>query len=188
MSNLVLNGSFETFDWTDWTGTGIENDIQHGGINDLNYAHFGNTESHEMVSQMVNTSSGANYVLSYYLRNDGGEPTQYFAASLDGGNTVIQGSVISLTSGDLPEMDWTLYTFNFTATGPTNLSFITQQDPAYFDLTAISIVQYTTPYRICFNKCSLFSDNSMVYYKPNSLSSGSGGSGVRNSRHIQRRT
>ena len=35
---------------------------------------------------------------------------------------------------------------------------------------------------------SLFTDNSLVFYKPNSLSTGGGGSGVRNSRHKQRRT
>lgn len=35
--------------------------------------------------------------------------------------------------------------------------------------------------------CSLFTNNAQVYYKPNSLSTSGGGSGVRNSRHIQRR-
>jgi len=35
---------------------------------------------------------------------------------------------------------------------------------------------------------SLFTNNAQVYYKPNSLSTGSGGSGVKNSRHKQRRT
>jgi hypothetical protein len=35
---------------------------------------------------------------------------------------------------------------------------------------------------------NLFTDNSRVYYKPNSLSTGGGGSGVRNSRHKQQRT
>ena len=35
---------------------------------------------------------------------------------------------------------------------------------------------------------NLFTDNSRVYYKPNSLSTGGGGSGVKNSRHKQRRT
>ena len=33
-----------------------------------------------------------------------------------------------------------------------------------------------------------FTDNSLVFYKPNSLSTGGGGSGVRNSRYKQRRT
>jgi hypothetical protein len=35
---------------------------------------------------------------------------------------------------------------------------------------------------------SLFTNNAQVFYKPHSLSTGSGGSGVRNSRHKQRRT
>ena len=35
---------------------------------------------------------------------------------------------------------------------------------------------------------SLFTNNAQVYYKSNSLSTGSGGSGVKNSRHKQRRT
>lgn len=39
-----------------------------------------------------------------------------------------------------------------------------------------------------FNMGSLFTNNAQVYYKPNSLSTGGGGSGVRNSRHKQRRT
>lgn len=35
---------------------------------------------------------------------------------------------------------------------------------------------------------SLFTDNSLVYYKPGSLSTGGGGNGVKNSRHKQRKT
>jgi hypothetical protein len=43
------------------------------------------------------------------------------------------------------------------------------------------------PYR-SFSMRSLFTDNALVYYKPHSLSTGGGGSGVKNSRHKQRRT
>jgi hypothetical protein len=39
-----------------------------------------------------------------------------------------------------------------------------------------------------FSMRRLFTDNSRVYYKTNSLSTGGGGSGVRNSRHKKRRT
>ena len=45
---------------------------------------------------------------------------------------------------------------------------------------------YPTP-RV-FSMGSLFTNNAQVYYKPNSLSTGGGGSGVKNSRHKQRRT
>jgi hypothetical protein len=46
----------------------------------------------------------------------------------------------------------------------------------------------TTPRSNSFSMRSLFTDNALVYYKPHSLSSGGGGSGVKNSRHKQRRT
>ena len=46
----------------------------------------------------------------------------------------------------------------------------------------------TTPRSYSFSMGSLFTDNALVYYKPHSLSSGGGGSGVKNSRHKQRRT
>jgi hypothetical protein len=39
-----------------------------------------------------------------------------------------------------------------------------------------------------FSMSSLFTNNAQVYYKPNSLSTGGGGSGVRNHRHKLRRT
>ena len=39
-----------------------------------------------------------------------------------------------------------------------------------------------------FSMSSSFTNNAQVYYKPNSLSTGGGGSGVKNSRHKQRRT
>ena len=53
---------------------------------------------------------------------------------------------------------------------------------------------YTTPtptttsqYR-SFSMRSLYTNNAQVYYKPHSLSTGGGGSGVKNSRYKQRRT
>ena len=45
-----------------------------------------------------------------------------------------------------------------------------------------------TPFFSNISMRSLFTNNAQVFYKPHSLSSGSGGSGVRNSRHKQRRT
>jgi len=46
-------------------------------------------------------------------------------------------------------------------------------------------VYWLYPYRPCG---SMFTNNAQVHYKPHSLSTGSGGSGVRNSRHKKRRT
>lgn len=52
---------------------------------------------------------------------------------------------------------------------------------------APQVPQAPSPYR-SFSMRSLFTDNALVYYKPHSLSTGGGGSGVKNSRHKQRRT
>lgn len=46
----------------------------------------------------------------------------------------------------------------------------------------------TQPARRRIQMGSLFTNNAQVYYKPHSLSTGGGGSGVRNSRHKQRKT
>ena len=45
----------------------------------------------------------------------------------------------------------------------------------------------TPPSRV-LSMGSLFTNNAQVYYKPHSLSTGGGGSGVKNSRHKQRKT
>lgn len=48
---------------------------------------------------------------------------------------------------------------------------------------------YIAPQQIRYiHMGSLFTNNAQVYYKPHSLSTGGGGSGVRNSRHKQRKT
>jgi hypothetical protein len=49
-------------------------------------------------------------------------------------------------------------------------------------------VYYLYPYIPRFSMRSLFTNNAQVYYKPHSLSTGGGGSGVTNSRIKQRRT
>lgn len=51
------------------------------------------------------------------------------------------------------------------------------------------IKNYVPPaLKINISMRSLFTNNSQVFYKPHSLSSGGGGSGVRNYRHKQRQT
>ena len=49
-------------------------------------------------------------------------------------------------------------------------------------------IYYLYPYTRPFSMRSLFTNNAQVYYKPHSLSTGGGGSGVTNSRIKKRRT
>ena len=54
--------------------------------------------------------------------------------------------------------------------------------------SGIALISSTPPPRPFFSMRSLYTNNAQVYYKSHSLSTGSGGSGVRNSRQKQRRT
>ena len=67
---------------------------------------------------------------------------------------------------------------------------ITATQEATDDYTSGSITSNFTNYVALrsFSMRSLFTNNAQVYYKPNSLSTGGGGSGVKNHRHKQRRT
>jgi len=57
-----------------------------------------------------------------------------------------------------------------------------------FTFTSISGLPPLSIQRPYFSMRSFFTNNAQVYYKPHSLSVGSGGSGVRNSRYKKRRT
>jgi hypothetical protein len=57
-----------------------------------------------------------------------------------------------------------------------------------FNFTSISGLPPLSIPRPFFSMRSLFTNNAQVYYKPHSLSTGSGGSGVRNYRKKQHRT
>ena len=63
--------------------------------------------------------------------------------------------------------------------------YITTSAPAPTPAPTLASAAPTTR---MFSMRSLFTNNAQVYYKSHSLSTGSGGSGVKNSRHKQRRT
>lgn len=62
------------------------------------------------------------------------------------------------------------------------------QNLSTFNFTSISGLPPLSIPRPFFSMRSLFTNNAQVYYKPHSLSTGSGGSGVRNYRKKQHRT
>jgi hypothetical protein len=137
---LVVNGGFETGDFTGWTQggnpgfTGVDGADPHSG----DFAAFlGPVGSHGTLTQVVPTVAGTTYELDYWLKNGGGGPTQFFSASLDG--VTIPASVLI----DPDAFDYTLYAFEFTAAGATTLQFEFQQDPTFFHLDDVSIAQVT---------------------------------------------
>jgi hypothetical protein len=133
---LLVNGGFETGDFTGWAQSGntgytfVGMGTVHGG---QYAAALGPVDSEGFLAQTFATTAGATYTLDYWLQHDGGSPSS-FHAMINGND--LPGSV--LTNPD--PFDYREYTFTFTATGPTTeLKFGFQENPAYFHLDDVSV-------------------------------------------------
>lgn len=87
---------------------------------------------------------------------------------------------------------WMIYSNSYgtdpSTGGPYNSGDSLVATGLYYVYPYIAPTTVTTNYYRQFNMRNFFTDNSLVFYKPHSLSTGGGGSGVRNSRHKQRKT
>jgi hypothetical protein len=139
-ANLVVNGGFETGDFTGWTQggnlgfTGVSGTFggqaPHGG----NFQAFlGPIGSDGTLTQNLATTGGGFYTLDYWLYLFPGTPNDF---AVKWGGATIAGSVLT-NSGPF---GYTEYTFNvFTSTNITALEFDFRDDPSYFLLDDISV-------------------------------------------------
>jgi hypothetical protein len=137
--NLVVNGSFETGDFTGWTQFGNTSFIgvtgNFGGVAPADgdfQAYFGPPGSIGGIFQTLATTVGATYDISFDLYNFGGTPSEYMVQF---GSTTLVDVVNS------PAFGYT--TFEYTAvatsadTGFTAFGF--QQNLAYFLLDDVVV-------------------------------------------------
>src|SRR5262249_5454325 len=79
-SNLIVNGGFETGNFSGWTQsgdlsyTGVDGSLPHSGSF---AAYMGPTGSDGFLAQSFATTPGANYTLDYWLESDGGSPNDF---------------------------------------------------------------------------------------------------------------
>ena len=145
VGQLVLNGGFETGDFTDWDQSGLTNytfvtnvfcNFVHSGTGG---AVLGPTPSPGSLAQGVATEPGTNYIFSFWLRNPtGGSLTRatpnLFQAYWNGAMIFAETNITSTA--------WNQWQFNVTATGAVTLiQFYFEDDPAYLALDDVSVTE-----------------------------------------------
>jgi len=133
--NLVANCGFETGDFTAWTQSGdlgftfVDNPSAHSGTFG---AAMGPVGDQGMLTQTLQTTAGGTYTLTFWLRNDGGTPNNFYII-WDG--TVIDGVV---DAGFFSYMQLTYDGLVASADG-TDLTFSFLQVPAWWHLDDVTV-------------------------------------------------
>jgi len=136
-TDLIVNGGFETGDFTGWTVVAGATEVQpSGGLGGYSahsgnyYAALGSVGSDGTLSQTFTDTAGETLTLSYWLASNGTTPNDF--------NTYINGTLVdSLTN--IPTQPYTLYSFVFTATGDDTITFGERDDPNYLALDDASV-------------------------------------------------
>jgi uncharacterized repeat protein (TIGR01451 family) len=120
-ASLILNGGFETGDFTGWalSGDNTWTIVDDGGSSGIaphsgSYeAALGTSSSLGYLSQTVATTPGTSYLLSFWLNHSGGDPNDVFLVSWNG------TTLIDETNPPAPA--WTSYQFMVMATGTSTV-------------------------------------------------------------------
>jgi len=139
-ANIVVNGSFETGDFTGWTATGNSGfsgvecpGAPFAGPGDGNCdAFLGPVGSNGTLSQVLNTLPGRFYSINFDFQPDGGQ-TSFFSAVWDA-----QPALFSVTNP--PASPYQVLHFTALATAATtSLSFNFRDDPGFLKLDSVSV-------------------------------------------------
>ncbi|MGA2748591.1 MAG: PKD domain-containing protein [Verrucomicrobiota bacterium] len=140
-SGLVLNGGFETGDFTDWILSGgdpVDNFVDDGSQSGISpysgdyLAALGSSGSLSYLSQTLATKAGARYWVSLWLDSPDGETPNEFLVSWNG-NTLFD-------EANIAAIGWTNLQFSVSATGAsTVLEFGFEDDISYLGLDDIGV-------------------------------------------------
>jgi len=144
-ANLVANPGFESGDFAGWTLSGANSSPGYDGelygvdtadAHSGNYgAYFGSVGGVLDMSQLLTTTPGDHYVISFWLQETPGTFFPYenlFSVSF-GGTTLVSQS-------DVSNFPYALFAYDAVArTGQTSLVFSFRDDVGYFSLDDVSV-------------------------------------------------
>ena len=139
-TNLVVNGDFETGDFTGWALSGNVAPGSYGPQTYINSiaesgqyaAGLGPMGSDGTLSQAIQSAAGQHYTLSFWLANAGGAPNDFTAKW--NGQTLV--ALVNQSTQGYKE-----YTFDVVGiAGTSNLEFDFQHDPSHWNLDNISVM------------------------------------------------
>jgi len=165
-ANLINNGSFESYGgsgfnsnigagltgWTIGNGGGVDIVFSTGvqpyywQAADGNVSLSLNYFSAESVSQIVTTTPGQSYLLSFFMAAEiyGGPATRTMNVLWD--NSTVASPSFQYTGQGPTTMGWTQFNFNVTGTGSDTLSFLSTTSGPYGPaLDAVSLVATPEP-------------------------------------------
>lgn len=143
--NLVVNGSFETDDFTGWTQFGNTGATSFTGVATVfadgtvpvhgdHQAFFGPLGSNGGIRQDINTTAGLAYHISFFLRQQAGNGIANFAADF-GGQLITLGG-----AGPHANKPYGLHEFSVLGTGsPMTLEFSFRNDERFFMLDDVVV-------------------------------------------------
>jgi PEP-CTERM motif len=143
-ANLIVNGGFETGDFTGWTAVDPSGEtfvsvafgpyVPNSGTY---FAALGAIGGDGTVSQTFADTPGATYESSFYLANDGDTPNDF---TVTGPGSLFLGPLT-----DLGAFPYTQYFGFFTGSGLDTITFAARNDPGFFSLDDVSVVEVSVP-------------------------------------------
>jgi hypothetical protein len=144
-ANLIINGSFETGDFTGWTqgGDTAYTSVVPSGFDGItaedgdDYAALGPVGADGTLSQTFADTPGAIYLSSFWMASDGLTPNDFGATG--------PGSLFLPTMNDIPASGFVQYYGYFTGSGSDTITFNFRSDLGYLGLDDVSVTAAPEP-------------------------------------------